>query len=118
MALRDQMITTIVQVGMLRRDVATDIADAILKNFSVSAQAPTPSSTPSGQGSAIYLSRLAPGDEYVVEWNDGDRQRYRVEEIRGDFIVQKRWITHLNKWTDWNGVQKISEMRRHKVEAA
>jgi Zn-finger domain-containing protein len=36
MALRDELITTIVGVGMLRRDVATDIADAILKKFAVS----------------------------------------------------------------------------------
>lgn len=36
MALRDELIKTVVQVGMLRRDVATDIADAILKSFAVS----------------------------------------------------------------------------------
>ncbi len=36
MSLRDELITTIVSVGMLRRDVATDVADAVLKRFSVS----------------------------------------------------------------------------------
>lgn len=36
MALRDEIITTIVGSGMLRRDVAADIADAILKRFVVS----------------------------------------------------------------------------------
>lgn len=36
MALRDELIKTVIGVGMLRRDVATDIADAILKEFSVS----------------------------------------------------------------------------------
>ena len=36
MALRDELSSTIVSVGMLRRDVATDIADAILKKFAVS----------------------------------------------------------------------------------
>lgn len=36
MALRDELISEVVSVGMLRRDVATDIADAILKRFVVS----------------------------------------------------------------------------------
>lgn len=36
MTLRDELITTIVSAGMIRRDVATDIADAVLKRFSVS----------------------------------------------------------------------------------
>jgi hypothetical protein len=55
------------------------------------------------------LTKLKPGDEYVLEWNDGDRQRYRVEEIRDGYIVRKRWIEHQGKWTDWLGVQKIAE---------
>ena len=36
MSLRDELTTTIVAAGMLRRDVATDVADAILKRFAVS----------------------------------------------------------------------------------
>lgn len=62
------------------------------------------------------LDELKPGDEYVVEWNDGDRQRYRVEEIRGDNIIRRRWMATRNRWTDWVGVQKLSEIKRHKIE--
>ncbi len=72
-------------------------------------------STLLGRASAIDLSKLVPGNEYIVEWNDGDRQRYRVEEMRGDYVIRKRWIDHLNKWTEWNGVQKIAEITRHKI---
>lgn len=36
MSLRDELITEVVKVGMLRRDVATDIADALLRKFAVS----------------------------------------------------------------------------------
>jgi hypothetical protein len=63
-------------------------------------------------------SRLKPGDQYVVEWMDGDKQQYRVEEIRGEHIIRRRWIEHLNKWTDWVGVQTLSEMKRQKVTMA
>lgn len=35
MHLRDEMIQTVINVGMLRRDVATDIADALLRKYSV-----------------------------------------------------------------------------------
>ena len=35
---RDKMISTIVSVGMLRRDVATDIADALLAKWWVQAK--------------------------------------------------------------------------------
>jgi hypothetical protein len=66
---------------------------------------------------AFDPSKLKVGDEYTVEWADGDRQRYRVEEMRDGYIIRKRWIAHQNKWTDWNGVQKISELRRHAVAA-
>jgi len=63
-----------------------------------------------------HLANLLPGDEYLVEWNDGDRQRYRVEEIRDGYVVRKRWIEHQAKWTEWVGVQKISEVRKHQIE--
>lgn len=75
-----------------------------------------PKSMQHGRKSATTLLKLQTGDEYIVEWNDGDRQRYRVEEVRGDYIVRKRWIAHLNRWTEWDGVQKISEVARHTVE--
>jgi len=61
------------------------------------------------------VTKLKPGDEYVVVWTDWDRQRYRVEEIRDGYIIRKRWIKHLDKWTDWVGVQKIDEMRRFTI---
>ena len=67
---------------------------------------------------AVDITKLQPGDEYIVEWNDGDRQRYRVEEIRGGYVVRKRWIEHRSKWTDWVGVQKIDEISRHTVLSA
>lgn len=35
MALRDELIAEIISVGMLRRDVATDIAAAIMRKFDV-----------------------------------------------------------------------------------
>lgn len=81
-----------------------------------SAQGQPRNSTQHGFASAIDLSRLLPGEEYVVTWNDGDRQRYRVEEIRDGYVIRKRWIAHLGRWTEWNGVQKISEVKRHKIE--
>jgi hypothetical protein len=81
-----------------------------------SAQGPQRKSTPHGTASAIDLSKLLPGEEYVVTWNDGDRQRYRVEEIRDGYVIRKRWIAHLERWTEWNGVQKISEVERFSIE--
>lgn len=69
-----------------------------------------------GRASAVDLSKLLPGDEYVVTWNDGDRQRYRVEEIRDGYVIRKRWVDHLSKWTEWNGVQKIAAVERHTIE--
>lgn len=53
---------------------------------------------------------LEPGDQYVIEWHDRDIQRYRVDEIRGDNIVSRRWIEHKEKWTDWPVVQKASRL--------
>lgn len=58
---------------------------------------------------------LKPGDEYIVEWGDATSQRYRVEEIRGDMIVRRRWIEHLDKWTDWVGVTSAKQLKRFKV---
>lgn len=48
------------------------------------------------------------GDQYVVEWAPYDRQHYRVEAVRGDYIVYRRWISTKGKWTDWQGVQRAS----------
>lgn len=50
------------------------------------------------------------GDQYVVEWASYDRQHYRVEEVRGDHIVYRRWIETKGKWTDWQGVQRASRL--------
>lgn len=77
-----------------------------------------PSMARSAIGSLIDPGVLKPGDEYIVEWADGERQRYRVEEIRGDSIVRRRWIEHRARWTEWVGVMKLSEIRRHTVFAA
>ena len=61
--------------------------------------------------------QLKVGDEYTVEWNDGDRQRYRVEEIRADAIVYRRWVASKNNWTQWLGVQSMAQVKRQHVIA-
>ena len=61
--------------------------------------------------------QLKVGDEYIVEWNDGDRQRYRVEEIRADAIVCRRWIASKTAWTPWLGVQSMAQVKRQHVIA-
>lgn len=61
---------------------------------------------------------LSPGDQYIIEWDHWDRQRYRVDELRGDVIVCRRWIPHKQKWTDWPVVQKASLLPWSKIERA
>lgn len=64
------------------------------------------------------MLKLNPGDQYIIEWAPWDRQRYRVDEIRGDIIVSRRWITHKQKWTDWPVMQKASRLPWSKMERA
>ena len=44
MSLRDELIQTVIGIGMMRRDVATDIVDAIMLKYDVSHSACTPHS--------------------------------------------------------------------------
>lgn len=62
------------------------------------------------------MIELKPGDEYIIEWHDWDRQRYRVDEIRGGAIISRRWIAHKEKWTDWPVIQKASRLPWSRIE--
>ncbi len=58
------------------------------------------------------------GDEYVVEWHDGDRQRYRVEGVDGDKITFRRWVATKSRWTPWTGVHRHSAVAPLMVEGS
>lgn len=59
---------------------------------------------------------MRPGDEYTVKWLDGDRQRYRVEEIDGNKITFRRWIASKQRWTPWVGVHHYHDIAPLVVE--
>lgn len=56
------------------------------------------------------------GDEYNVEWRDGDRQRYQVVAIAGDKITFRRWMTGRGVWTPWTGTHFYSEISKFILE--
>lgn len=53
---------------------------------------------------------LEPGDEYTVEWASYDQQRYRVEEVRGNIIVFRRWLARKGEWAAWTGIQRLDRL--------
>ena len=53
---------------------------------------------------------MNPGDEFIMEWEPWDVQRYRVVSVEVSHIIAHRWIATQKKWAPWTVRLKKSRL--------
>lgn len=59
----------------------------------------------------LHCESLKPGDCFLVQWHDGDVQKYKVVENRPNHIVSNRWISTQGRWAPRVTVTKKSMLQ-------